>query len=131
MKIKRKVYVLMICIGICALSLPVCAQTVDFNITVSASSRIDPISKRAKKADREQKYYVTVTGGTGTGVLRASSQRIDGCVLSVPVRISANSVGVKKSESYYTTANPNSYYFLNCYWESGSGKVNLLGRYTP
>lgn len=131
MRMKRKIYVLMICVGICVMSLPVCAETVNFNITVSDSERIDPISKRAQKADSEQKYYVTVTGRSGTGTLRAHSERLDGRVISASVYITSASVGSKKSESYYTTANANAYYFLNCYWESGKGEVNIQGRYTP
>lgn len=130
-KMKRKIYVLMICFGICVMSLPICAQTVNFNITVSDSTRIDPISKRAQKADSEQKYYVTVTQRSGTGTVRAHSERIDGGVLSDSVYITSASAGIKKSASYYTTANSNAYYFLNCYWESGKGEVNMLGRYTP
>lgn len=130
-KINKKICVALALICICAMSVPIHAQTVQFNITVSDKSRIDPISKRATKADNEQSCYVTVTGGTGTGVLRAHSERLNGGVVSRCMNISIKDKGNRRKSPYTGRANAGVDYFLNTYWSSGAGKVNLLGRYTP
>lgn len=130
-KINKRICVALALICICAMSVPVHAQTVEFNITVSHISRIDPISKRATKADNEQSCYVTVTGGTGTGILRAHSERLNGGVVSMNMNISIRDKGNRKKSPYAARAKAGEHYFLNTHWGSGADKVNLLGRYTP
>lgn len=130
-KIRRKLWILLVCAGLCITSIPAYAQTVDFNITVTESARKDPISKRAMKADTEQQYYVTVTSGVGGGVLRAHSERIDAEVISASIYISRETTGQTLTASYYTKANAGAYYFLNAYWSHGYGDANIHGRYTP
>lgn len=113
------------------ISMPAFAETVNFNITVSSTARIDPISKRAMKADGEQQCYVTVTGGSGTGKLNAHSERLFGGVVSMNMQLSTSNIGQTQKRGYAKEARAGDYYFLNTSWSSGRGQVNLLGRYTP
>ncbi len=132
--VKKRLLVMgAICLCIIGTSVPVCAQTVGFNITVGKTNSPDPISKRATKADNEQKTYITATGcAKGAGDVRACSRQLNnGRVFSGDVIISSNNIGRRQSAQYWAKAPKGVYYYMETIWGSGASTINLLGRYTP
>ena len=74
MKMNRKKWLcgVVACLCLIGSAVPVFADTVTFNITIPG----DVISKRAVKADDEQKFYVTGTKFSGSGKLYCKSSRL-------------------------------------------------------
>lgn len=134
MKKTKLLVAMVICFCIIGVGVPAYAQTVDFNITVQKGGNSpDPISKRAVKADDEQKFYATATGCLkGSGVARAYSQRLDGGVRSNSLVISSYNIGIRQSAAYGSSATSGDHYYMETYWDSGqTNSINLVGRYTP
>lgn len=135
MKKKGLIAVLAVCLCIMGTEVPAFAQTVNFNITVTKDKKNqDPISKRAVKADKEQNFYVTATGFSATGSIRARSRRIAGGVVSNDVVLISGAVNTKKSAAYTSTATSGDNYYMEAEYLTGpssSNSLNVLGRYTP
>ena len=68
-KIKRAMCGLAASLCLVGSTVPVFAETVDFNVTVPG----DILSRRAVKADSEQRFYVTGTSFNKTGTLNCRS----------------------------------------------------------
>lgn len=122
------------CLCMVGIGIPTCAQTVSYNITVQKGGNSpDPISKRATKADKEQRFYAIATGClSGSGVVRAYSQQLNGEVRSNSLVISNYNIGIRQSATYTSNAPAGVYYYMQTFWDSGeTNTINLVGRYTP
>lgn len=131
---KRLLALLALCLCLVGTGIPARAQTVDFNITVrDGGNSPDPISKRAVKADNEQRFYATATGCLqGSGAVKAYSRRLSGGVRSNSLVISSYNIGIRQNATYTSNAPAREYYYMETYWNSGETRViNLVGRYTP
>lgn len=123
-KMKRIMCALMTAVILSGLSVPAFAQTVNFDITVPG----DILSKRATKADNEQKFYVTGTSFNKTGSLYCvSHRRDDSSVYSRtatirPSKLSANA-------TYYRWADSGVYYYMTT--KASVNNLHVKGRYTP
>lgn len=104
-------------------TIPVMAQTVTFNITVPG----DIISKRAVKADDEQRFYVTGEKFSKSGTLKCTSSKLHGTVTSNVAEISSNKP--RSSASYKSYAAPGYEYFMHC--TASTSSLHVEGRYTP
>ena len=122
----------MVCACLVATTVPVYAQTVNFNITVGKKSNPDPLSKRASKKDGEQKFYVTATAFDDIGSIRCTSKRVNGGVKSATITVKSSQVNKKKSGVYSAeNAKAGEEYYMETTWNSGPSKLNVKGRYTP
>lgn len=123
-KLKKVICGLAVCLCAMGAAAPTFAQTVDFNITVPG----DILSKRANKADDEQKFYVTGTSFSKSGFLNCTSIRLD----APSVRSNVTSISktrVSSSATYLSYAKPGCDYYMTT-TATASG-LNVKGRYTP
>lgn len=91
-KIKKLVCGLAVSACLIGNTIPVFAQTVDFDVTVPG----DILSKRALKADSEQYFYVTGTSINKTGELECVSiNRTSSNIQSLPTKISPTKLSNK------------------------------------
>lgn len=117
---------------------PVVAQTVEFKIKVGASDGSnDPISKRALKADDEQRFYVTPTSATTKATITAVSHKLNGYYTSNIIIYNTGSDINRRREGTYPTKAPfkpapsGVYYYMSSSFEHGYGPPVVKGRYTP
>lgn len=131
-KLKKIVIGTMACACLMTTTVPVYAQTVNFNITVGKTSSPDPLSKRASKKDGEQKFYVTATAFDDIGSIRCTSKRIGGGVKSATITVKSSQINKKRSGVYSArNAKAGEKYYMDTTWNSGPSKLNVKGRYTP
>lgn len=125
MNINRKKWLCGIaaCLCFAGSTVPVFADTVKFNITIPG----DIISKRAVKADDEQKFYVTGTKFGASGILYCKSSRLHTTTTSNTAAISKNTPSA--SAFYKSYAPPRYEYFMHC--TASVGSLHVEGRYTP
>lgn len=118
--------------ALCILSATLCvmgsvitasADTVTFNVTPPN----DPYSYAVRKADYEQKFYVTGTSFSKSGTLRCKSGRAGQGSSSYTAYISSGSRA--SSASYTSYAYPN--YTYEMFSSSSTSGLNVTGRYTP
>lgn len=119
---------------ICILSATMCilgsaitasADTIQFNVTPPS----DPYSYSVRKADTEQRFYMTGTYFSKNGVLNGYSQQLaNGNVISNTASISPSSTSSSATYSREWAA-PNLLYQLFT-WTTVNG-FNVIGRYTP
>ena len=104
---------------------PVLAETVPFDITIPE----DPLSRRAEKADSEQKFYVTGTSFNKSGTLKCVSHKKNqpSTVYSRTASISQNSRS--SSAKYRKYAEPGALYYMET--SSSVSNFHVTGRYTP
>lgn len=124
-KIKKLVCGLAVSLCLVGNTMPVFAQTVDFDVTVPG----DILSKRALKADSEQYFYVTGTSFSSTiGELECISiNRANSDIQSLPTKISQKK---KSSKALYRRQAPaNQYYYMTT--DSDATGLHVIGRYTP
>ena len=125
MKKKKKKWLcgVVACLCLIGSAVPVFADTVTFNITIPG----DVISKRAVKADDEQKFYVTGTKFSGSGKLYCKSSRLYATTTSETATISKD---IPRANASYTSYAPPRYeYFMHC--TASVGSLHVEGRYTP
>lgn len=131
-KWKKMLGIASACACVLVTTVPVFAQTVDFNITVEYDSRPDPLSKRAAKADNEQNFYVRSTGFNGKGMVGAKSKLLNGGVYSNSAFMDNYDVGALKSSNYTSKAPAGKLYYMDTFYSAGTSKqLNVRGRYTP
>lgn len=123
-KIKRAVCGLVASLCLVGSTVPVFAQTVDFNITVPG----DILSKRAVKADSEQMFYVTGTLFNKTGTLYCTSlNRSNTSIRSNLATISPTHLSAKASYRIYAPAGQ--YYYMTT--SASVSNLHVTGKYTP
>lgn len=123
-KVKRMLCALTMGLCLVGTAVPVCAQTVDFDITVPG----DIISKKATKADSEQRFYVTGTYFNKSGYLSCISYKYNHkAIKSNKVSISTGSRS--NSGAYQSYAAPGLYYYMET--TASVGGLHVRGRYTP
>lgn len=125
MKTNRRKWLCGLAAALCltGCTVPAFAETVKFNITIPG----DIISKRAVKADDEQKFYVTGTKFNGSGKLYCTSSRLHTTVTSNVATISNSNLS--GSAFYKSYAAPKYEYFMHC--TASVGSLYVEGRYTP
>lgn len=125
MKTNRKKWICGLAAALCLTgsAVFVSAQTVDFNITIPK----DPISKRAVKADDEQKFYVTGTAFNKAGTLKCTSSRLHSTVTSNVASISKDYP--RANATYKSHAEPRYEYYMHC--TASTSGLSVQGRYTP
>ncbi|MDO4274810.1 MAG: hypothetical protein Q4D16_14170 [Eubacteriales bacterium] len=123
-KLKRAMCGLVASLCVAGCTVPVFAQTVDFNITVPG----DILSKRAEKADTEQRFYVTGTSFNKSGILYCISiNRNTSSIKSNMASISPNKLS--SNASYRTYAPSKQYYYMTT--SASASGLHVTGRYTP
>ena len=123
-KVKRALCGLFASLCLVGSTVPVFAETVDFNITVPG----DILSKRAIKADSEQRFYVTGTSFNKTGTLYCTSiNRNNSAIRSNIASISPTKLS--SSASYRSYAPSGQYYYMTTY--ASVSNIHVTGRYTP
>jgi hypothetical protein len=123
-KIKRAMCGLAASLCLVGSTVPVFAETVDFNVTVPG----DILSRRAVKADSEQRFYVTGTLFNKTGTLNCRSiNRKDSAIQSKIASISPSHLS--SSASYYRNAPSEQYYYMTT--SASVSNLHVTGRYTP
>ena len=116
-KIKRAMCGLAASLCLVGSTVPVFAETVDFNVTVPG----DILSKRAEKADSEQRFYVT-------GTLNCRSiNRNNSAIQSNTASISPSKLS--GSASYRSYAPSGQYYYMTT--SASVSNLHVTGRYTP
>ena len=122
---KRKVAMAMVAaMAVSAFTVPVFAETVDFNVTVPG----DILSRRAVKADSEQRFYVTGTSFNKTGTLNCRSiNRNNSAIQSNTASISPSKLS--GSASYRSYAPSGQYYYMTT--SASVPNLHVTGRYTP
>ena len=122
---KRKVAMAMVAaMAMSAFTVPVFAETVDFSVTVPG----DILSRRAVKADSEQRFYVTGTSFNKTGRLDCRSiNRKNSAIQSGIASISPSHLS--SSASYYRNAPSRQYYYMTT--SASVSNLHVTGRYTP
>lgn len=123
MKIFLYVFLCMVLLNIFSIS--VYAQDIAFDITIPG----DTISKRAQKADYEQKFYVTAVTMNKNGKFICESVQLNNknnysetVTLEKDKTMSGNGV-------YFWSAPAGYYYYLQSY--SSVSNMHVIGRYTP
>lgn len=118
--------------AICVLSATMCvmgsavvasADTVTFNVTIPD----DPYSYAVRKADTEQRFYVTGTSFSKNAILNCRSGKAGQGMSSNIASISPSSKA--SSASYTKYAAPNYTYEMRA--SSSVNGLNVRGRYTP
>ncbi len=105
-------------------AIPASADTVSFNVTTPG----DPYSYAVKKADSEQRFYVTGTSFSRSGIiLRCRSGKAGQGMQSNTASISSASRA--SSASYTSRAYKEQLYEM--YTTSSLNGFNVTGRYTP
>lgn len=123
-KIKKVMCGLIASLCLVGTTVPAFAQTVDFNITVPG----DILSKRATKADSEQRFYVTGTSFNKTGTLNCTSiNRNNSAIKSYVSGISPTHLS--GGTLYRTYAPAGQYYYMTT--TSSVSNLHVTGRYTP
>ncbi len=123
-KIKRTLCGLVASLCLVGSTVPVFAQTVDFNVTVPG----DILSMRAEKADSEQRFYVTGTSFNRTGTLNCRSiNRNNSTIQSNIASISPSHLS--SSASYRSYARSGQYYYMTT--SASVSNLHVIGRYTP
>ena len=122
---KRKVAMAMVAaMAVSSFTVPVFAETVDFNVTVPG----DILSRRAVKADSEQRFYVTGTSFNKTGTLNCRSiNRNNSAIQSNTASISPSKLS--GSASYRSYAPSGQYYYMTT--SASVPNLHVTGRYTP
>ena len=116
-KIKRAMCGLAASLCLVGSTVPVFAETVDFSVTVPG----DILSRRAVKADSEQRFYVTGTSFNKT-INRKNSAIQSGIASISPSHLSS-------SASYYRNAPSRQYYYMTT--SASVSNLHVTGRYTP
>ncbi len=118
--------------AICILGAAVCvlgtamsasADTIQFNVTCPG----DPYSYTVRKADSEQRFYVTGTSFNKTGTLYCTSYKVLDHSVSGTTSISSSnrsSSGEYKKYAMYGTD-------YEMYTTASVSGLNVIGRYTP
>ena len=123
-KIKRAMCGLAASLCLVGSTVPVFAETVDFNVTVPG----DILSKRAEKADSEQRFYVTGTSFNKQGTLNCRSiNRNNSAIQSNTASISPSKLS--GSASYRSYAPSGQYYYMTT--SASVSNLHVTGRYTP
>ena len=105
-------------------TVPAMAQTVSFDITVPG----DILSQRAKKADYEQRFYVTGNSFNQIGTLHCTSiNRKFSSIKSNVASINPNKLSDKAF--YLTDAPAEQYYYMTT--SASVSNLHVTGRYTP
>ncbi|MDO4274812.1 MAG: hypothetical protein Q4D16_14180 [Eubacteriales bacterium] len=123
-KLKRAMCGLVASLCVAGCTVPVFAETVTFNITVPG----DIISKRALKADSEQRFYVTGTSFSSAGTLYCTSINLNDST------IRSNTASISRSKpssnaSYRKYAPAGQYYYMST--SASVSGLHVTGRYTP
>lgn len=100
-----------------------CGYSFIYNVTIPG----DPYSYAVRKADTEQRFYVTGTSFNKSGTLRCRSGKAGQGTSSNSAYISSGSRA--SSASYTSYAAPN--YTYEMYATSGTSGLNVRGRFTP
>jgi len=126
-KMKRTLCAMAAVLSIAGTITPVLADRVDFDITVS----VDEISPRAKKADSEQKYYVTGTYFSLTNYTFSSkSVNLNNSALKSQYTAAIKSSSPKATPGYGKYyAGAGVYHYLQAV--GGVSGLRVRGRYTP
>lgn len=122
-RIKKAICVLGTVACMLGSTLPASAETIQFNVTPPG----DPYSYSVKKADSEQRFYVTGTNFNKSGILRCVSGIAGQGSMSNTAYISSSSAA--SSAQYRIYAPSNKYYEM--YTSSSTSSLNVRGRYTP
>ena len=105
-------------------TVPAMAQTVSFDITVPG----DILSQRAKKADYEQRFYVTGNSFNKIGTLHCTAiNRKFSSIKSNVASINPNKLSDKAF--YLTDAPAEQYYYMTT--SASVSNLHVTGRYTP
>ncbi len=130
--VKRIIVGVFACVCVANITIPTIADTVKFNITVGQKVNKDPLSKRTKKRDDEQKFYVTATAFGDIGSVRSTSVWKNTGKKSATITLKSSEIDRKKSGVYpASNAKAGEYYYLKSVWNSGPSELNVKGRYTP
>lgn len=121
-KAKKLLCVLSASLCVVGASVPASADTITFNVTTGS----DPYSYTVRKADSEQKFYVTGTYFSNSARLYCQSHKVSDTSVKGTTSISSSSPS--SSGSYSKTAASGVYYELYTY---ASKTINVKGRYTP
>ena len=123
-KIKRTLCGLVASLCLVGSTVPVFAETVDFDVTVPG----DILSPRAAKFDSEQRFYVTGTSFNKTGTLYCRAiNRYNSAILSNTASISPSKLS--GSASYRSYAPSGQYYYMTT--SASVSKLHETGRYSP
>ena len=105
-------------------AVPVFAETITFDVTIPG----DFLSRRALKADSEQKFYVSATSFNKPGALQCTSYNLsNSSIYSYMATIRPSKLSDNKI--YRSTAPAGQYYYMST-WSATSG-LHVTGRYTP
>lgn len=123
-KVKRALCGLAASLCLVGSTVPVFAETVNFNVTVPG----DIISPRAAKADSEQRFYVTGNSFNKTGTLYCRSiNRSNSAIQSNTASISPSKLS--SNASYRSYAPSGQYYYMTT--SASVPNLHVTGRYTP
>jgi uncharacterized Zn finger protein len=123
-KVKGMLCALVMGICVCGTTLTAYADTVHFSITMPG----DTVSKRTRKADNEQRFYVTGTSFHQNGTLNCESIKIDDD--SVRSEVKGISPAHPKANGVYKKRAPyNKKYYMAT--SSSTKNLHVCGNYTP
>ncbi len=133
MKIKRRLSLLLAGLVLMS-SMTAFAETKTFSFIIYPNGYSNTSTNPAKKADSEQKAYITPTSISGSGRVWACIYGTDGNQKTVDIGFEPSEVNVKKTAGYYITGVAGNYYYLSI--GDGEGEVTssylyIAGRYTP
>lgn len=123
-KVKRALCGLAASLCLVGSTVPVFAETVDFDITVPG----DIISPRADKADSEQRFYVTGNSFNRTGTLHCTSIHLKNSAIQSNIA-SISSRHLSSNASYRRNAPSGQFYYMTT--SASVSNLKVTGRYTP
>lgn len=130
---KKRLLVLTMVLGICAMSVPVMADTSIFNITVGGNHP-DTMSKRTKKNpnDTDNNFYVTgLEFSNPSEIVLARSYHLDN-PNRYYTRYGTTIKSYTDSAAYNVKVPHGEFYYMNTEFANGNGTVATIeGRYTP
>lgn len=123
-KFKKIIAFLLIVVCMAATQVPVMAERIEFDLTIPG----DTISKRADKADTEQRFYVRGYSFSNSTTLMCQSVKLtDPNFQSYTASISSSVTS--DDAAYPNYAEPGIYYYL--FGRTSGASLHVLGYYTP
>lgn len=124
MKMKKLLCTMLAALMVSGMAIPAFAETITFDVTVPG----DILSRKALKADSEQRFYVTGTGFNKGGTLYCTSVKYeDASVFSHSAAISPYLL--KNNAMYRKYAEPGKMYYMTT--NASVSGLHVTGRYTP
>lgn len=123
-KIKKIVVLVLVMACFMSTQVPVMAERIEFDLTIPG----DTISKRADKADTEQRFYVRGYSFSNSATLMCQSVKLtDPNFQSYTASISSSVTS--DDAAYPSYAQPGIYYYLH--GRTSGASLRVMGYYTP